>query len=169
MVVALIALFVTLGGVSYAAIRLPANSVGALQLKSNAVTPAKINANAVTAAKTASNAVQGAKINTNVVSAAKIASNAVTSAKIAASAVTSPKCRRDAGRRRLLGNSLAEVGISGLIGCSGPGQVGPATTQLRRARPDEGAARATRATGVTPTISITSARHPRRIGDNEGD
>jgi hypothetical protein len=40
--VALLALFVALGGTSYAAIRLPANSVGAKQIKKNAVTSAKV-------------------------------------------------------------------------------------------------------------------------------
>jgi hypothetical protein len=40
--VAYLALFVALGGTSYAAIRLPANSVGARQLKRGAVTAAKI-------------------------------------------------------------------------------------------------------------------------------
>jgi hypothetical protein len=40
--VAYIALFVALGGVSYAAVKLPANSVGTKQLKPNAVTLSKI-------------------------------------------------------------------------------------------------------------------------------
>ena len=43
MVVALVALFVALGGGAYAALKLPANSVGAAQLKKNAVTPAKLS------------------------------------------------------------------------------------------------------------------------------
>jgi hypothetical protein len=42
-VVACIALFVALGGASYAAFKLPKNSVGAKQLKKNAVTPAKLS------------------------------------------------------------------------------------------------------------------------------
>ena len=42
MVVALIALFVALGGTGYAALKLPANSVGTKQLKKNAVTGAKV-------------------------------------------------------------------------------------------------------------------------------
>ena len=42
MVVALIALFVALGGASYAAVTLPRNSVGAAQLKKGAVTPPKV-------------------------------------------------------------------------------------------------------------------------------
>jgi hypothetical protein len=52
MVVSLIALFVALGGTSYAAITsLPVNSVGSAQLKNNAVTGSKLKAGAVTAAK----------------------------------------------------------------------------------------------------------------------
>jgi hypothetical protein len=52
MIVALIALFVSLGGTSYAAMNsLPPNSVGTAQIKPNAVTSAKIAAGAVTASK----------------------------------------------------------------------------------------------------------------------
>jgi len=40
--IALLALFVALGGASYAAIRLPANSVGTRELRDNAVTAAKV-------------------------------------------------------------------------------------------------------------------------------
>jgi len=50
-VIALIALFVALGGTSYAAIHLPKNTVGAKQLKKNAVTAPKIKNHAVGAAK----------------------------------------------------------------------------------------------------------------------
>ena len=42
LVISLIALFVALGGTGYAAIKLPANSVGSKQLKKKAVTKAKI-------------------------------------------------------------------------------------------------------------------------------
>lgn len=45
------ALFVALGGTSYAAATLPAKSVGATQLKTSAVTSAKLKAGAVTSAK----------------------------------------------------------------------------------------------------------------------
>jgi hypothetical protein len=50
-VVATLALFIALGGASYAAIKLPKNSVGTKQLKKNAVTTAKLKKGAVTAAK----------------------------------------------------------------------------------------------------------------------
>lgn len=42
-VMATIAVFIALGGASYAAIKLPKNSVGAKQLKKNAVTPTKLS------------------------------------------------------------------------------------------------------------------------------
>jgi len=49
--IALVALFIALGGTTYAATALPKNSVGAKQLKKNAVTNTKIAKNAVTGAK----------------------------------------------------------------------------------------------------------------------
>ena len=51
MIVACMALVVALGGVSYAAVVLPANSVGTTQVKKSAITGAKIGKNAVTGAK----------------------------------------------------------------------------------------------------------------------
>jgi len=51
MVVALLALFVALGGTGYAVTALPKNSVGAKQLKKRAVTTKKLRNNAVTSAK----------------------------------------------------------------------------------------------------------------------
>jgi hypothetical protein len=48
MIVALLALIVAMGGTSYAAIKLPANSVGTKQLKAHAVTSAKVKDSAIT-------------------------------------------------------------------------------------------------------------------------
>ena len=47
--IALIALFVALGGTSYAALNLPANSVGTRQLKNQSVSAAKLNPSSVAA------------------------------------------------------------------------------------------------------------------------
>jgi len=59
--VALLALFVALGGTTFAAanVVLPANTVGAKQLKKSAVVNKKIKNNAVTGAKIANNTVKG--------------------------------------------------------------------------------------------------------------
>lgn len=51
LVVALIALFVALGGTSYAAFKIPRNSVGTAQLKAGSVSNGKIRNGAVSAAK----------------------------------------------------------------------------------------------------------------------
>jgi hypothetical protein len=57
----LIALFVALGGTSYAVIKLPAKSVGNRELKSNAVTSAKIRPRAVARSDLAPSARSGAR------------------------------------------------------------------------------------------------------------
>ena len=60
MLVACVALVVALGGVSYAAGVMPANSVGTAQLKKNAVTGAKLKNNAVTGRKVKDRTLTGA-------------------------------------------------------------------------------------------------------------
>ncbi len=50
-VMATIAVFIALGGASYAAVKLPKNSVGSEQIKNGAITGAKIKNGAVTGAK----------------------------------------------------------------------------------------------------------------------
>ncbi len=58
-----LALFIALGGASYAATQLPKNSVGTKQLKKNSVTTAKIKKQAITAAKVKSGTLTGTQIN----------------------------------------------------------------------------------------------------------
>jgi len=60
--IALLALFIALGGTTYAATALPKNSVGAKQLRKNAVTNKKIAKNAVTGAKVKNDSLTGADI-----------------------------------------------------------------------------------------------------------
>jgi hypothetical protein len=59
---ALLALFIALGGTSYAAINLPKNSVGPRQLRKSAVTNAKVASNAVTGAKVKNRSLSGADL-----------------------------------------------------------------------------------------------------------
>jgi hypothetical protein len=58
-----LALFLAIGGVSYAATQLPKNAVGAKQLKKNAVTGAKIKKQTITAAKVKKGTLTGTQIN----------------------------------------------------------------------------------------------------------
>jgi len=62
MAVAFIALLLALSGASYAAVTLPARSVGARELKPKAVTRAAIKANAVDGSKVAADALTGSDI-----------------------------------------------------------------------------------------------------------
>ena len=62
MVVAFIALFVAIGGSSYAVTRLPARSVGAKQIRTGAVRTVHIARNAVTGAKIKNASITGADI-----------------------------------------------------------------------------------------------------------
>lgn len=63
MIVALISLVVAMAGTTYAAIKLPKNSVGAKQLKKNSVTGAKIKKDAVIGAKVKDQSLTGKDIN----------------------------------------------------------------------------------------------------------
>ena len=58
--IALLALFVALGGTTYAATALPRNSVGPKQLQRNAVSNPKLRNGAVTGAKVANDSIRGA-------------------------------------------------------------------------------------------------------------
>jgi hypothetical protein len=71
-VISVIALFVALGGTSYAVTQLPRNSVGTMQLKQGAVTTAKLKAAAVTSGKIAKGAVGEASIKDSAVTGAKV-------------------------------------------------------------------------------------------------
>src|SRR4051794_21948862 len=75
-VTATIALFIALGGASYAAMKLPKNSIGSKQLKKSSVTTGKIKNGAVTTAKIKNGAVTGAKIQASSLGTVPSAANA---------------------------------------------------------------------------------------------
>lgn len=86
-VVATLALFIALGGASYAALKLPKNSVGAKQLKKNAVATAKIKNAAVNGAKVKDDSLTGKDIDESSLGAVPSA-NQASSADTAGSANT---------------------------------------------------------------------------------
>jgi hypothetical protein len=76
--IAAVALFVSLGGTGYAAFSLPKNSVGTKQLRNNAVTTKKLKNGAVTASKIKNGAVTASKIKNGAVTASKINTSGLT-------------------------------------------------------------------------------------------
>src|SRR5690349_13389680 len=126
-VVALVALFVALGGVGYAATKLPKNSVGSRQIKANAVTAAKLKAEAVTAAKIKPGAVGPVQLGAGSVVTAALADGAVTGAKVAAGTLgTVPSATRAA----TAGDAATLQGKPANAFVQGAGQVLGNTVQL---------------------------------------
>ncbi len=91
LIVSVIALVVALGGTSYAAFTLPANSVGTKQLKNGAVTNEKLGNGSVGTARIKNGAVTNEKLGDGSVSTAKIKNGAVTGPKMNFGGVTVPK------------------------------------------------------------------------------
>lgn len=79
-VVASLALFIALGGVSYAAVKLPKNSVGAKQIKKNSVTSTKIKSRSVFGSDLRNNTVTGNQIDEASLGQVPSAASAVTAA-----------------------------------------------------------------------------------------
>ena len=88
MVVACIALAVALGGTSYAAIKLPRNSVGTSQLQKNAVVASKLNARSVGPQKLQNNAVTARTVQDGQLTGAKIVESTLAKVPSAANADT---------------------------------------------------------------------------------
>ena len=86
-VISMIALFVALGGASYAAVTLPKNSVGAKQIKKRAVRGKHININAVSASKIQRDSISSPKIADGSVFSADLADNSVSSSDLADNSV----------------------------------------------------------------------------------
>jgi hypothetical protein len=72
-----LALFVALGGSSYAALKLPAGSVGTPQIQKSAVTAAKIKEEAINAVKIQKEAITGSKIKDDSITQNDISGSAV--------------------------------------------------------------------------------------------
>lgn len=119
-VVACMALFVALGGVSYAAVKLPRNSVGARQLKNGAVTGAKLKAKAVT----------GAKLGTGAVGTAALANGAVTAAKLDAGSLGKVPSATHADSAATAGDAATLQGRPPSAFIQGGGQILGNTVQL---------------------------------------
>jgi hypothetical protein len=110
--VALLALVLAVGGTSYAAVKLPAKSVGTPQLKNKAVTTPKLKNGAVTGAKLKAGTVDGKALAAGSVTAAHVATESLTGGQI---------------NEGTLGTvpSAASAPIQGLTYTTGNGVLGP--------------------------------------------
>ena len=82
LVISVIALIVALGGASYAAIKIPKNSVGAKQLKKYSVTAKKLRKNAVTSAKLKAGSVVSSKLGVDSVTRTALGRDSVDTSKV---------------------------------------------------------------------------------------
>ena len=98
----LLALFIALGGASYAAIKVPANSVGTKQVKNRAITTRKLDPKALASLHGARGlpgspgvqgpqGLQGPKGDAGAAGAAALADGSITASKLAGSSVTQAK------------------------------------------------------------------------------
>jgi hypothetical protein len=102
--VATLALFVALGGASYAAIKLPKNSVGTKQIKKNAVTGPKVKDNSLTGADVDENTLR-------VVPTAKEATHAVQASDAQTVGGMSAAQLTDASKLRCPGGTTLVIGV----------------------------------------------------------
>jgi hypothetical protein len=121
--ISLIALFVSLGGIGYAATR-----IGTKQIKNGAVTGKKLARNSVTTTKIKSGGVGNSDLATNSISTSKIRNGAIIAGKLGTSSVLSDKLADGAVTSGKLGNGAVTAGKLAANSVSGaaiaPGSIG---------------------------------------------
>jgi hypothetical protein len=111
--ISMIALFIALGGTTYAAVTLPKNSVGAKQIKKNAVRAAEIKKKAVGASEIKPNAVAGGDVADGSIGSRDIFDNNLTASDLADNSV---------GGGEAINDSLA---ANDIVGSSLEGEIEP--------------------------------------------
>jgi hypothetical protein len=113
-VMATVAVFIALGGASYAATQIPKRSVGSRQLKPSAVKTGYLAKNAVKVGKIDLEAVRAGKLAKTSIATDRLRGQAVTNEKLAENSVTSAKIADGAVGSRAL-NGLSQLTASGMI------------------------------------------------------
>jgi hypothetical protein len=120
MVVSFVALFVSLGGVGYAAVTLPKNSVGTAQLQNNSVGNFKLKSNAVGAKKIINGSVGASKVNSSQVQlrvSSACSTGAISAVGLSGSVTCTPTVGNEYGSNTAattLGNSAKQVAVQSL-------------------------------------------------------
>ena len=160
------ALFMSLGGVGYAAVSIPNNSVGQSQLKNDSVSYTKIVPNAVGNVRLANNGVSNAKI----------ANNAVSYKKIQAGAVGTVRANLDQLQARLkttcgAGSAVGAVDSKGTVTCNStlPSEFAAASTTSAVTGTAAAVSAVTLPAGPTylafanPVLTVTSGAAAQRV------
>jgi hypothetical protein len=153
------AVFLALGGISYAALKLPKNSVGSAQIKTGAVTNAKLAKGAVTAAKIKGGSLTGALIAPGSLSSVLFAPGSLTGTQVNASTLgTVPQASHAADADQLGGASPSayQARVSGI--CSGNNARSPLSAPAAASRAAEPVA--TSHSRATPQSSSTASPAP---------
>ena len=112
MIVACLAMTIALSSAGYAAVVLPANSVGTVQLKRNAVTAKKIRPGNVTRGKIAANAINSTKIAANAVTSAKVLDGTLGTQDIANGSLLFGDFAPNAFANAIDSNDVVDFGLS---------------------------------------------------------
>jgi hypothetical protein len=122
LVISLIALFVSISGVAWAAA-----TIGTSDIKNSAVTAKKLHKNAVTTNKIKNNAVNGAKVADNAVNGAKVADGSLGSADLGPVVTRTASITVPAGSARIVSKSCdpGELALSAGANWNGAATVGP--------------------------------------------
>ncbi len=165
-VISCAALFLSLGGVGYAAVTLPSNSVGTSQLRDDSVSYKKIQPNSVGSVRLADNGVSNAKL----------ANNSVSYKKIQAGAVGTVRANLNQLQARLkttcaTGSAIGAVDAKGDVTCnsSAPNEYGAVDATAAVTGTSGTVASATLPAGPTylafanPTVTVTSGAAAQRV------
>lgn len=131
-VISVIALFVALGGASYAAVTLPKNSVGPKQIKKNGVGASEIKRNAVRAAEIRRNAVAASEVKDSSLGSAELGDNSVGGSELGDNSVGSGEAINDS----LTADDILGASLEGEIEPDVIARVQPDGTLLPRAPAD---------------------------------
>ncbi len=159
LVIAVIALFVALGGAAYAA--LGKNEVKSRNIAPKAVTGSDIASNAVKSSKINAAAVNASKLAGGAVDAGAIADGAVTRTKIKAQAVTTPKLADGAVEEAKLGDGAVTAAKLGPGSVTGAAALASLTVSVDPADTDGDCVEATAAvSGVTANDQVLVTAPP---------
>jgi hypothetical protein len=148
--VALLALFISLGGTTYAITALPRNSVGTEQIKARAVTESELSNAAVVTRKLATGAVTERKLARNAITGSRIAPDSIGGAQIDEASLLAVPFAQDASKaevaaRALVADRVERVGHADTAGTAERAQIAEVANQTANADHAEQADQANRA------------------------